>query len=330
MIPPYMAINHFQNPWLLLLLPVPLLLLVWQLSSARRAAAILYSDLTLLAGLPVTLRQRALGLLPWMRCGALCLGVVALARPQFGIVEMRATSLGVDIAIVMDVSGSMQEQDYAPNRLEAAKAAASSFVEGRKTDRVTVVIFGESAAVLCPPTMDMGAAKTFIAAIGDGIIRNQATAVGDGLALGVSKLKDSKAKSRVAILLTDGESNSGKIKPLQAAEIAKALNVRVYSIGVGRSGGRRGLPFVNPGQGAGFDDSDLRAIAERTGGKYFLATDERTLKNIYEEIDRLEKTEIEVQESTDFEERFLWFWYPALVLLGLEFLLRALWLRRIP
>jgi len=158
--------------------------------------------------------------------------------------------------------------------------------------------------------------------------------VGDGLALAVSKLKDSPAKSRVAVLLTDGESNFGKIDPGKAAEIAKALNVKVYTIGLSSNYSMPaarlfGLP--TPGSGnASFDETQLRTIAEVTGGKYFRANDEQSLRSIYREIDQLEKTELEVNESADFNERFMLFWFPALALLGLEFLLRALWLRRVP
>jgi Ca-activated chloride channel family protein len=328
------AINHFAHPWLLLLFPIPVLLLVAGLVWRRQSPSILFSGLDIARGLPVSFRQRVLQLLPYTRCLVLMLGVVALARPQYGTTTFSSTALGVDIALVLDVSGSMQEQDYPPNRLEAAKAAAISFIKGRTTDRISVVVFGVSAALLCPPTLDMNAAAQFVAAIHDQMINGSATAVGDGLALAVSKLKDSEAKSRVVILLTDGESNSGNISPTQAAEIARALDVRVYTIGMGRAGGGGGANLLGGlnflPSGPGFNEDGLKEIARITGGRYFRSSNNDGLKEIYREIDQLEKTEIEVEETTDYDERFHYFWFPALLLLGLEFLLRAFWLRRLP
>jgi Ca-activated chloride channel family protein len=330
-------VYRFLHPWWLLALPLPFVwLLIQRWRETSSPPAVLYSDLSDLKGLPVSIGQRIHYLLPWGRCLALVLGVLALARPQSGTVEYSSSSLGVDIAMVLDVSGSMQEMDFKPNRLEAMKEAAVKFIRQRESDRVTVVVFGESAGVLCPPTLDMGAAQMFIEAIQDGILRNQSTAVGEGLALGVDKLKDSPAKSRIAILLTDGENNSGKILPMQAAEIAKSLKVRVYTIGVGREelgmalnlgGGQiTQMPMARPQ----FDDKTLKQIAELTGGRYYHATDENALKKVYDEIDQMEKTEIETREAADYNEQFMVFWFPGLFLLALEFLLRAFWLRRLP
>ena len=315
-------INHFAQPLLLLLLPLPVLFLLWRLWRGVRPPTTLYSDLSITAGLPVSLRQRINSVFPWTRALALCLGIVALARPQYGTVEFDVNSLGLDIALVIDVSGSMQQQDFLPNRLEAAKAAAAQFVSGRQSDRVSVVVFGDQAAVLCPPTLDMGAVTMFINSIRDGIIRNNATAIGDGLGLAVSKLKDSPAKERVVILLTDGENNAGKLDPVQTGQIAAALNVKVHSISVGRVQGGRNNP--------GFDTSEIREISRVTGGLYFHASNEQALKKIYDEIDALEKVEIEVNETATYNERFMFFWFPALVLLALEFLLRGFWIGRLP
>ena len=325
-------INHFQAPWVLLALPLTIFLFLLHRRTERLQPTVLFSGLGDLQDLPRSFKQRTLALFPYTRWLALCLGIIALARPQYGTVEFSTSSLGVDIALAIDVSGSMQQDDYAPNRLEAAKAAAVEFVKNRKTDRVSVVVFAESAALLVPPTMDMPAVQQFIRAIQFNMINGQATAVGNGLALATSKLKDSPAKSRVVVLLTDGESNTGKIQPAQAAEIAKALNVKVYTIGLETNYGGMArflnVPMAAPNRS--FDDSQLRQIAETTGGRYFRASDTESLRNIYQEIDRLEKTELEVNETADYNERFMIFWFPALALLGFEFLLRALWLRRIP
>lgn len=324
------TIFRFLHPWFLAALPIPFLLLGLSLWRRRRGRpGILYSDLSIARDIPKSTRQHVESLLPWTRTAALCLGIVALARPQFGNVEYNVSSLGVDIALVIDVSNSMTITDFRPNRLEAAKSAAIDFVEGRTTDRVTVVVFGEFAGVLCPPTLDMETAKRFIDAIYDGIIPDSATAIGDGLGTAVKKLEDSEAKSRVAILLTDGENNSGTLAPLQAAESAKTLGVRVYTIGVGGDGRIPGMPFSLP-RGSGFDAKTLQEIASITGGKYYHATDEKSLNEIYDEIDQLEKSEIEVDQSADFDEQFPVYLYPALILLGLEIFMQAFWLRRLP
>ena len=317
---------RFLFPWVLVGLPLPFVLL-W-LEWRRPHPTHLFSDLGFLAGMPVSWRTRAAQILPWMRTLALCLGIFAMARPQLGTIEYNATTLGVDIALVMDVSGSMQERDFNPNRLEASKEAAIKFIQSRKSDRITVVVFSEKAATLCPPTTDLGAAQMFVESISDGIIPNQSTAVGDGLALAVSKLKDSPAKSRVAVLLTDGESNSGSLKPDQAAEIARSLGVKVYTISVGSVGMLD--VFGRQMQGAVAAQPQLQRIAEITGGKYYTAANERKLREVYDEIDRLEKTEMQVNETADFSEKFMFFWYPALALLALELLLRAFVLRRLP
>ncbi|MBI1290341.1 VWA domain-containing protein [bacterium] len=328
-------INHFAHPWMLLALVLVPLLLILQRRSERNAPSVLYSDLSMARGLPRSARQRFLAMVPYSRALVLTLGIVALARPQYGNLEMKTSALGVDIALVLDVSGSMMEDDYVPNRLEAAKAAAQAFVKARATDRVSVIVFATSAALLCPPTLDMAAAEQFIGSIHRDMIANGSTAVGDGLGLAVSKLKDSKAKSRVAIVLTDGDSNSGRLTPEQAAETAEALKVRVYTIGLTRGNssapqmGLLGGPMFAP-PSAGFNEELLKNIAERTGGKYFRANNERSLRQIYQEIDALEKTEIEVKQTADYDERFFYFWLPALALLGLEFLLKAFWLRRLP
>lgn len=327
-------IYRFLNPWVLVALPLPFFLLAWQLGRQRgQTPSILYSDLSVARGLPRSMRQRLLGIFPWTRTIALCLGIVALARPQFGTIEYNVSSLGVDIALVLDVSGSMQEQDFRPNRLEAAKSAAIDFVRDRRTDRISVILFGEQAAILTPPTLDMRSVEMFIGAIFDGILPNNKTAIGEGLGLALKQLENSTAKSRVVVLLTDGENNAGTLTPAQAAEAARALGVRVYTIGMGGGGVTpRGMGnFFNlPRGGSGFDPTAIIQIAEVTGGRYFHATDEQNLKKIYDEIDRMEKSEIEVDETADYSERFEYFWFPALILLALELLLRAFWLWRLP
>ncbi|MCB2154096.1 VWA domain-containing protein [bacterium] len=328
---------RFLYPWILALLPLPLIWLAWHyLRRARRHPSVLFSDTAPFAAGTKTLKIRVLQLMPVLRALVLILGIIALARPQFGQVERQRAALGVDIALAIDVSGSMQAADFTPNRLEAAKEVVHDFIDGRSSDRISLVVFASTAAVLCPPTFDRQAVKLFIDTIQDGILNNEKTAIGTGLALAVDKLRDSEAKSKIVILLTDGENNTGTIAPLQAAEAAKALGVRVYTIGVG-SNSITEIPVQDPlfgqrmvRQQVTIDEETLQQIAKETGGRYFRATNEDALRQIYSEIDHLERTEIEVNEYDDFDERFMMFWTPALILLGLEFLLRGFWLVRLP
>ena len=320
---------RFLHPWMLLLLPLPLAWLAWTWLKGREAQpSVLYSGLGPLArAARATWRTRAVASLPLLRTLVLLLGILALARPQHGQVERLRSSMGIDIALVMDVSLSMQQDDFRPNRLEVAKKVMREFIAGRETDRFSLIVFATTAAVLTPPTFDRAALNDFIDIINQGIITDDSTAIGMGMALAVDRLKDSDARSRVVILLSDGENNAGNITPRPAAEIAKTLGVRAYTIGVGTLdvgwlASRRGATPL--------DETDLREIADITGGKYFRATSEEALRDIYAAIDQLERTEIEVTEYADYEERFMWFWGPALLLLGLELLVRGLVLVRLP
>jgi Ca-activated chloride channel family protein len=328
---------RFLHPWVLVLLAlVPFV--IWLQYRARKQGtpALLFSDGTLAAGIRPTWRQRVDSILPFVRGLVLVLGIFALARPQHGTVERSVRTLGVDIALAIDVSGSMQALDLTPNRLEAAKEAAIQFIKARAADRLSIALFGKSGAILCPPTFDRDTAEQFVQSIDNGIINGDMTAVGTGLGLAVDMLKDSEARSRVVVLLTDGVNNSGQISPIQAAEAAKALGVKVYTIGVGGEGPAI-IPRVTPRGVVGYqqiaadvDERTLRQISEMTGGQYFRARDTDGLKQIYSEIDSLERTELEVDETADYEERFFLLWFPALMLLGADVLLRAFVLRRLP
>lgn len=321
-------INHFQHPWMLTLLPLPIVWLVWHVLRGSIAPSVTYSGLDIAQGLPISLRQRVLGLLPYSRALVLLLGIIALSRPQYGTTEYDVSTRGLDIVLCIDVSGSMQAQDFLPNRIEAAKKSAIEFVRSRNTDRIGVTLFGAETAILAPFTLDMNALETLLDAIYIGIINQNGTAIGDGLGLSARMFEDSEAESKVILLLTDGENNMGRLEPFQAADIARALGIRVYTIGVGRDArASGGLMF---GGRADFDSRELIAIAERTGGRYFHASNERALSQIYEEIDKLERTDLQVSETATYNERFMIFWFPALALLLSEIALRAFWLRRLP
>lgn len=332
---------RWLDPLWLLALPLPIAWLVWQLRAGhRRRAAIVYSDLSIVAGIAPSWRQRALGFVPWMRMAALVLGIVALARPQYGLTERRQSTLGIDISVVMDISGSMDADDFEPTRLDVAKRVITEFIQARTNDRISLVIFGTEASVLVPPTFDHAAAVRFLEALDAPAMflegaRN--TAIGMGLSLAVKQLDRTDAPSKVAILLTDGENTAGLIQPKEAAELAAAKDVRVYTIGVGSNSvaSRRvadrftGRTMLQPVP-VTIDEEVLKQIAERTGGLYFRATDAKALANIYAQIDKLERSEIETQQFDNFNEQFAWFLVPALALLALEGLLRGFLARRLP
>jgi Ca-activated chloride channel family protein len=266
---------------------------------------------------------------------AICLLVVALARPQTRNDEELQTGEGIDIIICMDVSGSMLAQDLLPDRLEAAKQVAADFVAQRTTDRIGVVIFSGESFTLVPLTTDKNVLRTQIFNIQRGLLED-GTAIGDGLGVSVDRLKDSKTKSKIIILLTDGEDQGGRIDPLAGKELAKAYNIRVYTIGVGTEGT---APVPIPDMAGGtttrqqkvnIDEKLLRHIAEETGGLYFRARDNESLKKIYSEIDKLEKSKIQVTSFTRYTERFFPFAIAAAILLILEVVLKYTLFRKFP
>lgn len=264
----------------------------------------------------------------------LSLLVLAMARPQAVDRQQTLDSDGIDILLVLDTSGSMQQADYnlsgrRANRLEVAKEVMARFVEGRPTDRLGLVVFGEEAFTQVPLTMDHDALVGFLDQVDIGMAGERSTAVGDGLAVATRRLSDLPAPSKVVILLTDGRSNSGQVSPMQAAQAAKALGVRVYTIGVGSSGGGGMFGLFGGGQ-SDLDESTLQAIAMITGGQYFRAANTAALEEVYKTIDTLEKSTAEVKEFVHREER-----YPPLLALGLlalllETLLGETILRRLP
>jgi Ca-activated chloride channel family protein len=319
--------------WLLVALP---LLVVWYYRTYKRRYPVL--KLSNLAALQHTrsLRGRLRSLLPTLRILAMGLLIIALARPQQTLKEEQIKAEGIDIALVMDLSSSMLAQDFKPDRLEVSKRVAADFINKRPYDRIALSVFSGEAFTQCPLTTDHAIVKNFLAELQCGLLED-GTAIGMGLATSVNRLKDSDAKSKVIILLTDGVNNAGYIKPLTAAEIAKEFNIKVYTIGVGSTGealtpvSRRsdgkyiyGLARVE------IDEALLTTIATSTGGQYFRATSEESLAAIYDEIDQLEKTEMEVTSIKRYSEEFRAFAWLGLLLILLELLLRYTVLRAIP
>jgi Ca-activated chloride channel homolog len=324
-------------PWMLLLIPVFLLAgwRLWRLGP-RRHPRMKFSSATLLGVNSPTLRSRLLGLPPALVLAASLLLVLALARPQSAWREHKRFTEGIDIMLVIDVSGSMRALDFSPNRLEKAKQVVKEFVKGRSNDQIGIVIFAKDTFTLCPLTQDYGALETFIDRIDFDLVNGDATAIGMGLANAVNKLRQSKAKSKVVILLTDGENNAGRIDPLAAAEIAKQFGVRVYTIGVGGNASEVPIPNPNPlgprvvMMPFKLNVEQLTSIAKMTGGQFFRATDGQSLEKIYRQIDSMERTPIQISETHYFDELAQWLIIPALILLLLAFALENTWLRAFP
>jgi Ca-activated chloride channel family protein len=254
--------------------------------------------------------------------------IIACMRPQSRSNWKDVKTQGIDIVMSLDISGSMLAKDFKPNRLEAAKEVAQDFIDSRPNDRIGLVIFSGESFTQCPLTSDHAVIKNLFSGIQTGMVAD-GTAIGNGLATAVTRVKDSKAKSKVVILLTDGVNNQGSVAPLTAAEIAKAFNVRVYTIGVGTMGkalspigmypnGQYEYGYVD----VNIDEKSLTEIASMTGGKYFRATDNEKLKDVYKEIDRLEKTIFEEKNFTNKAERFLPFAIAGALLLLIEFILK--------
>jgi Ca-activated chloride channel family protein len=287
-------------------------------------------------------RHRLFRVLPLVLRGlAVFALVVALARPQGGNVSREVTSEGTDIMLVADTSGSMEAMDFTlggkrATRLDVAKKVIRDFIAERENDRIGLLVFGEEAFVQCPNTIDYGVLVNTLDAVklkmaGDG------TAIGTAIGVGVQRLKDLPGRTRIMILLTDGENTTGILEPLQAARAAATYGIKIYTIGVGTQGE---APFLVPGllgmgkrfhyQKVNLDEGSLKAIANATGARYFRATSTEKLQEIYALIDQLEKTEVKVREFTDYHELYTLALWPALLLLLLEQLLRATWLRTLP
>lgn len=329
---------HFASPyylWLLSALVPMIAYYVWR--TLRGGAAIQISSVEGVAGAPKTVRYYLRHLPFVLRIGAMALVIVALARPQDVERLSRSNTEGIDIMLAIDVSGSMLARDFRPDRITAAKEVAGAFIADRYGDRIGLVAFAGEAFTQSPLTTDQGTLQTLLARIRSGLIED-GTAIGNGLATAINRLRESEAKSKVIILLTDGVNNAGEIAPQTAAEIAKSQGIRVYTIGVGTIG-MAPYPAVDiygtPTGGTvmakvEIDEKVLQAIADLTGGQYFRATDKAKLKAIYDEINRLEKSKVEVTEHVTYHEQFLAWVLAGLLLLTLEFLLRTLLLKRIP
>jgi len=326
---------ELANPQFLYLWIIIPLMVIWFMYYEKKmdvkvkmpGASIFYKNRDWLSKLrPGLLGLRLLGL------GLL---IFALARPRtHELSEKTFGDEGIDIIMAMDISGSMKAEDFKPNRLEASKEVALKFVENRPNDRLGLVVYSGESFTQCPLTLDHSIVKNLLTEININMIEDQSTAIGMGLATGVSRLKDSKAKSKVIILLTDGVNNSGFISPATAAEIATKFDIRVYTIGVG-SYGKAPYPFQGPfgiqyqNIEVKIDEDILKQIAQETGGKYFRANTKNKLKTIYDEIDKMEKTEMESISYQRYEEKYFVFLLIGSVLLFAELFFRSVVLKGI-
>lgn len=329
-------IVRFADPWMLTAGILVLVLIWWEIRLRRQRPVAAFSHLGLIGTGHTSLRVRLRWLPSLLRVLALLAMVVALGRPQAGTASQEITSEGIDIVLALDVSGSMKAEDFQPNnRLYAAKEVIRAFVEGRVNDRIGLVVFAAQSFTQCPLTMDYSVLTGFLDEIDFGMIED-GTAIGMGLANAVNRLRESEAKSKIVILLTDGVNNRGQIEPLTAAEAALAMGVKVYTIGAGKPGSAR-YPVEDPVFGKRYvnlpnelDEESLQAIANLTGGRYYRAQSEQMLERIYQEISALEKTEVKVKEYVQYRELFGYFGLLAFGAVVLGATLGGTWLRTLP
>lgn len=328
-----MELAHPQYLWLFLIF-IPLI--AWYIIKHRNAHPALEVSTTLpYARLPRSFKEYLMHLLFLLRLAAIGCVIIVLARPQTRDSWRTSSTEGTDIILALDISTSMLARDFKPDRFEAAKDVATKFVSGRESDNIGVVIFAGESFTAVPMTTDRALLTNYINSIKMGMIED-GTAIGDGLATAINRIKDGKAKSKSIILLTDGSNNTGVVAPVTAAEIAKKYGIKVYTIGVGRNGTAPmpqqnyfgGIDYVN--MPVVIDEATLKNIASTTGGKYFRATGNKVLRDVFTEIDALEKTQMDVRHFSHTEDDYmLWAWL-ALGFFALELILRYTILRSIP
>jgi Ca-activated chloride channel family protein len=326
---------QFANPGFLFLLLLILPALAWYIFRQQQLqASLTYSTIQGFRNIKPTYKIWLRHLLFVLRMLAFTMVVIVLARPQSTNKYKNVTTEGIDIVLALDISGSMLAEDFKPNRLEAAKDVAAEFISGRPDDRIGLVVFSGESFTQCPLTTDHAVLLNLFRNLQSGMIQD-GTAIGLGLANAVNRLKDSRAISKVVILLTDGVNNMGAIAPLSAAEISKTFGIRAYTIGVGTRG-MAPYPVQTPfgvqyqDMEVNIDEAMLQQVAKMTDGKYFRATNNQKLRDIYKEIDKLEKSRIEVREYKKYQEEYFTYALLALIFIISELVLRNTVLRMIP
>ncbi|HEY4417215.1 MAG TPA: VWA domain-containing protein [Verrucomicrobiae bacterium] len=330
------------HPWFLLLLLL-LPLLAWLKGKRGSPPAFIFSSLQLVRGMHNITRSRSGGFLPALRWLILALFILALAQPRLVKNQTTVKASGIDIVCALDLSGSMVSEDFVVdgarvNRFNMAKSVLKDFIDKRPNDRIGLVVFAAQAFIATPLTLDHDYLQENLARLEIGTINSDATAIGDALTTSINRLRDLKSKSKIVILATDGQNNSGKVNPLTAAEAAHALGVKVYTVGIGKQGSAPMPTGRNPFTGqmmyqdvpVDVDEPTLQKIASETGGKYYRADNAEKFQQIYAEIDKLEKTEAVVNKYTEFKELFPWFVGAGAALLLLEIILGQTAFRRLP
>ena len=326
---------QFANPSYLWLFIGFVPLIIWYVLKQHNARPSLgISDTSPFANVGRSWKEYVRHLLFLLRLGAIACLILILARPQTRDSWETSSTEGTDIMIALDVSTSMLARDFRPDRLVAAKKTAMEFISGRESDNIGIVIFAGESLTGVPMTIDRGMLMNYIDGISTNVLPD-GTAIGDGIATSLNRLKEGKAKSRSIILLTDGSNNTGVVAPLTAAEVAKELGARIYTIGIGTNG-MADYPVMTPygeevvRQQVVIDENTLRQIADMTGGKYFRAYNNNVLKEVFEEIDQLEKTRMDVRHFSHAEDNYMLFAWIAFALVALELLLRYTVTRSIP
>jgi Ca-activated chloride channel family protein len=315
----------WSNPrllWLLLLLIPIIIYQIWKYWSHKNPSLI-FSDTSGLKNLSGNWRSYGVWLAPLLQSLAFALVVIAIARPQYQNTTVERNAEGIDIVLTLDISTSMKAEDLEPNRLEAAKNVAENFINKRISDRIGLVLFARQSFTMVPPTLDYDLLKRLLGDVEMGIVED-GTAIGMGIATAVNRLKESEAESKVIVLLTDGQNNSGEIDPVTAADLAVSYDIKIYTIGAGTRG-TAPYPVNDPIFGNRYqnvevdiDEEMLTQIANMTDGAYFRATDTEQLEEIYDQINELEKTEIEEVIYTDYQDLYPRFLLPGILLLVLS------------
>ena len=330
----------FAHPYFLLLLLL-LPLLAWLKGRRGRPPAFLYSSVRLVEGLTRARRSRAGAFLAALRWLVLALFIVALAQPRLMKSATMVKASGVDIVVALDLSGSMISEDFVVrggrvNRFNMARAVLKQFIDQRPNDRIGLVVFAVQAFIATPLTLDHDFLQENLDRLEIGTINADQTAIGDALSTALNRLRELKSKSKIVILMTDGQNNAGKVDPLTAAEAAQALGAKVYTIGIGTRG-LAPMPVFMNGQKVGYrqmpvdiDENTLQKIADKTGGKYYRADNAERFQQIYAEIDKLEKTEAIINKFTQYQELFPWLVSFGLALLLVEVALGQTMFRRLP
>lgn len=313
---------------------IPIMMFWYWKRNKKMTPDITFSSLKIFNEIKPTIKEKLVHLPFVLRLIAVALLIIALARPQSFATGENVYTEGIDIAVVLDISGSMLAEDFKPNRLEAAKDVIDEFIAGRTSDKIGLVVFSGKSFTQCPLTVDYSVLRNLLSEIKSGMIED-GTAIGLAIANGVNRLKDSKAKSKILILLTDGVNNAGEIDPITAANIAQTFGIRIYTVGVGTRGNAP-YPFQTP-FGVQYqmvpveiDEAILQQVADITDGHYFRATDNKKLEEIYKEIDKMEKTRVEITSYRNAKELFYNWALAGLLLLFTEIVLSRTYLRRLP